>query len=113
MTRNPILPSGAQPAPDPSRQPPRPAPATGAPPVRPNSAQPAAVEAVRPPSDNVSLSDAARHLAAQASAGVLSGELQLSPERLKEVSQRVASGYYDRPEVVQETARRVSPELGL
>lgn len=113
MTRNPILPSGAHPAPDPSRLPPRTAPATGASPVRPNSAQPAAIEAVRPSSDNVSLSDAARHLASQASAGARAGELQLSTDRLKEVSRRVASGFYDRPEVVKETARRVAPDLGF
>ena len=113
MTRNPILPSGAQPAPDPSRQPPRTAPATGAPPVRPTNAQPPAVEPVRPASDKVSLSDAGRQLAAQAASGVRTGELQLSPDRLQEVSQRVSNGFYDRPEVVKETARRVAPDLGL
>jgi hypothetical protein len=111
VTRNPIQPSGANPAPDPSRLPPRTAPATGAPPVRPN-AQPAGPAPVPPASDKISLSAAARQLAAQAASGPQSGELQLSPERLKEVSQRVANGFYDRPDVVKETARRVAPDLG-
>jgi hypothetical protein len=71
------------------------------------------VEPVRPAGDKVSLSDAGRHLAAQAAAGASTGELQLSPARLREVAQRVASGFYDRPEVVQETARRVAPDLGV
>jgi hypothetical protein len=113
VTRNPILPSGAQPAPDPSRLPPRTAPATGVPPVRPTNGQPAAVEPVRPAGDNVSLSDAARQLAAQAASGARSGEPQLSADRLKEIGQRVANGFYDRPDVVAETARRVAPDLGL
>jgi hypothetical protein len=107
VTQNPILPSGAQPAPDPMRLPPRAVRDTGAPSVRPTD-PPAAHPAAAPvPTDSVSLSDGARLLVRRVEGGSPEGELQLSPERLHEVSKRVAEDGYDRPEVRREVARRI------
>lgn len=114
MTQNPILPSGAQPAPDPMRLPPRAIRDTGAPSVRPTD-PPAAPPAAAPvPQDSVSISDAARLLVRQVDGGLPEGEVQLSPERLHEVGKRVAEDHYDTPEVRRETARRiVALETGI
>ena len=35
----------------------------------------------------------------------------LPPERLKEIAKRVEEGFYDRPEIVEETARRVADDV--
>lgn len=68
-------------------------------------------EAPRPglnASDQVELSQAARDLSAarrQESASAL------SPERLKEITSRIAGGYYDRPEVNDRILERLAAEL--
>ena len=107
MTKNPILPSGAQPAPDPMRLPPRVVRDAGAPSVRPTDPPAATPPAAPVPTDSVSFSDAARLPVRRAEGGSPEGEPQLSPERLQEVSKRVAEDHYDRPEVRREVARRI------
>jgi len=58
------------------------------------------------PQDQVQLSAAVRDL--QARLGLEQIPVgELSPERLREVVARVAEGHYDRPEVVDELARRL------
>jgi len=54
-----------------------------------------------PRSDRVELSNEGRALAAD------EGESELNAARLLEVQNRIDEGFYDRPEVVEETARRI------
>ena len=60
--------------------------------------------------DQVELSEAAREL--QDRTGLAGPEPpSLEPERLREILQRVSSGYYDRPEVRDEVLRRLQGDL--
>jgi hypothetical protein len=71
----------------------------------------AAEPAPRPPgADQVELSDAARELLQRAGIEP-SGVSTLPRERMREVLQRIAQGFYDRPEVRDETLRRLSGDL--
>lgn len=54
-------------------------------------------------SDKVSISDAGRALAAQASGG--KGEL--TPERISEIRERILSGAYNSLEIVEQVARKM------
>jgi hypothetical protein len=58
--------------------------------------------------DRVEISEAARELSLRAAPD---GERALAPERLKEILGRLASGYYDRPEVQEVVARRALTDL--
>jgi len=88
-------------------------PANGATPSRTGAAQVTGTGAAdarvpardshQPPIDRVDLSEAAKALADREEARP-SGSL--SPERLRDVVTRLASGFYDRPEVRAEIARR-------
>jgi hypothetical protein len=81
-------------------------PTPPAPPAKPagETARPA------PAPDQVELSEAARQLAERL--GVEPGALAaLPPERLKHILERVAQGYYDRPEVRDQVARRLLGDL--
>jgi anti-sigma28 factor (negative regulator of flagellin synthesis) len=60
------------------------------------------------PADRVEVSAEARQLAARP-VGEAGGSLP--PARVREILARVASGYYDRPEVVAAVAGRVAREL--
>ena len=78
-------------------------------PVRPedhSAAKPAAA-----PQDSVQLSAAVRDLQARLGLEQIPVS-ELTPERLQEVLARVASGHYDRPEVIAELARRLASETG-
>lgn len=84
-----------------------------APPVGPASGQGGSA-------DRVELSDAARAQQAEASAHqaevdaarrALHARPGLGDERLAELQQRVADGYYDRPDVVDATAARLAGDL--
>jgi hypothetical protein len=59
-----------------------------------------------PRQDKVEVSDEARNLA-EAGQGRAVTQSSLSPDRLREIGERLASGFYDRPEVIEEVARRV------
>jgi hypothetical protein len=73
----------------------------------------APVAAPRPATpDRVELSDVARKLNELLGAEE-AGAPSLAPERLKKLLQRVAEGYYDRPEVREELLQRLASELGV
>jgi|WetSurMetagenome_2_1015567.scaffolds.fasta_scaffold1405418_1 hypothetical protein len=76
-------------------------------PVRPEDHS-AAKPADTPP-DSVQLSAAVRDLQARLGLEQIPVS-ELTPERLREVLSRVASGHYDRPEVIEELARRLASE---
>ena len=73
---------------------------------RPESRPPAGA----PGADRLELSPEARALDAALRAQNLSLS-QLPPERLRQVLERIASGHYDRPEVMQETVRQLAGEI--
>lgn len=82
----------------------------GSAPVRPDEKTPAAAPAGTP-QDSVQLSATVRELQERLGLeGIPSGTL--TPEHLKEIVARVASGHYDQPEVLDELARRLASELG-
>lgn len=54
-------------------------------------------------SDKVSISDAGRALAAQAS----EGKGELTPERISEIRERILSGAYNSLEIVEQVARKM------
>jgi hypothetical protein len=56
--------------------------------------------------DSVDVSSEAKALASESRVS----ESSLSAERLKEIGERLASGYYDRREVIEHVARRVAGE---
>ncbi len=58
--------------------------------------------------DSVNLSPDAKGLAKGSEGRAV--ESSLSPDRLKEIGQRLASGYYDRPEVIDQVAREVAQD---
>ncbi len=106
MAINRVNPSGITP-PDPSRVPPAQAGRSGG--------QVDGVEAVgrveqKPQAaDQLDLSAAARELASQEE--IPKGTL--SPERLREVSRRLAEDFYEEPSVREDVARRLHADLGL
>ena len=67
-------------------------------------------DAVR--ADSVDVSSAARELAGGREARA--AESSLPADRLREIGERLASGFYDSPEVVDQVARRVAadPDFG-
>jgi hypothetical protein len=88
----------------------RPGEVAPAPPIR-REDKPAATEG-QGPKDTVELSEAVRALQERLGieASALSG---LPPERLKLVLERLAQGFYDRPEVRDEVLRRLAGDLGI
>jgi hypothetical protein len=82
----------------------------GAAPVRPDekTAEPKPAGA---PNDSVQLSQAVRELQERLGLEAIPTGT-LSPERLKEIVARVSGGHYDRPEVLDELARKLASELG-
>jgi hypothetical protein len=70
--------------------------------VKPETAETAA--------DRVELSPAAKELRELAAANRPEANT-ISPERMKQVLQRIADGFYDRPEVIDEVARRLDTDL--
>jgi hypothetical protein len=78
-------------------------------PTRP-AGPPQAPAPAPPPADRVELSDAARDLAERL--GVDPAALSALPaERRQQILERLAQGYYDRPEVRDEVARRLLGDL--
>jgi hypothetical protein len=75
-----------------------------APEREPGAAAPGAASA-----DRLELSGEARELEAALRARNLS-LTQLAPERLREILDRIASGHYDRPEVIEATVRMLSSD---
>jgi len=61
-------------------------------------------------SDKVELSSAAQELGEIAAANRPESNT-LSPERMKEILGRIADGFYDKPEVIDEVAKRVDGDL--
>ncbi len=61
-------------------------------------------------SDKVELSSAAQQLRELAATNRLQSNT-LSPERMKQILGRIADGFYDSPEVIDELARRVETDL--
>ncbi len=83
----------------------------GAVPARPDEKSPETRPTATPAQDSVQLSQTVRELQERLGLEAIpSGTL--SPERLKEIVARVAGGHYDRPEVLEELARRLSADLG-
>lgn len=58
--------------------------------------------------DSVDVSSEAKALAEQTEARA--SESTLPKERLKEIGERLASGFYDQPEVIDQVARRVAKD---
>ena len=86
-------------------------PRTGAAPeARPVERDETAPAAEAPGIDRVELSPEARQLESALRAQNLS-LTQLAPERLRQVLDRIASGHYDRPEVIDQTVRQIASEL--
>jgi hypothetical protein len=56
--------------------------------------------------DSLDLSEAARNLAREIRGREV--HVGLPPERLREIVRRLASGFYDRPEIIEEVARRLA-----
>lgn len=84
--------------------------AAPAPPTR-KEEKPAATEGVGQ-KDTVELSEAVRAL--QERLGIEQSALsELPPERLKLVLERLAQGFYDRPEVRDEVLRQLAGDLGI
>ena len=71
--------------------------------------EPGAAESTKPRPDSVDLSSDARALAEQQE--VRNAKSSLPTDRLKEIGERLASGFYDQPEVIESVARRVSTDL--
>ena len=65
-----------------------------------------APEAEGPRTDSVRVSDEARALASQREARPT--DAAIAPERLREIGERLATGYYDQPGVIEELARRIA-----
>ena len=79
---------------------------------RPNRTEDAAPSAPSSPpggDDRVELSDAARELLATPRSSAAARSIQ--PERMRVVLARVASGYYDRPEVREQILARLEAHL--
>jgi hypothetical protein len=74
------------------------------------SAQSSSSNASDTVSDKVELSSAAQELRELAAANRPESNT-LSPERMKEILGRIADGFYDKPEVIDEVARRVETDL--
>jgi hypothetical protein len=88
-------------------------PQTGPGSLKENAGVPAARPEERPatqpagtPQDQVQLSAAVRDLQARLGLEQIPVS-EMSPERLREILARVASGHYDHPDVVDELARRL------
>ncbi len=82
----------------------------GAAPARPDEKAPEAKPA-SPSGDTVQLSAAVRELQERLGLeSIPSGTLD--PGRLKEILARIAGGHYDRPEALEELARRLASEIG-
>jgi anti-sigma28 factor (negative regulator of flagellin synthesis) len=60
--------------------------------------------------DSVDVSAEAKALAQQSEARAASS---IAPDRLKQIGERLASGFYDQPEVVDQVARRVAKDPDL
>ena len=98
MAIDPTKPSGIQPNLDAARlQRAKPVPAPEAP-------AKAAVESSAPAHDRVEVSAEARNLAGSTGTG---GTSSLSPERLKTILERLSTGFYDQPNVLDQVAQRV------
>ena len=67
-------------------------------------------ETSEPAADRVELSSVAQELR-QLAAADRPETNTLSPDRMKEILQRITDGFYDRPEVIDEVARRLEGEL--
>jgi hypothetical protein len=63
------------------------------------------------PEDSVQISSTAETLH-QASSDFQTSDADLSPERLKQVLNRISNGFYQRPEVRAEVARKLANSLG-
>jgi hypothetical protein len=86
--------------------------ATSAPaPASARSGDAAAPTAPRAGRDDVRISEQARELQQLDAGRGPSGEL--APDRLKELLGRVASGYYDSPQVRTEVVRKLAQELNV
>ncbi len=102
-----VHPSGSGPASGPG--PKRPRESTPAPAREPVGPGPAGSQSTA--GDAVEISGTARELLA-ASGAPVGSPLDLDPERAREVLARIASGFYDRPEVRARTLSRLAHELG-
>ena len=63
------------------------------------------------PEDSVQISSTAETLH-QASSDFQSSDADLSPERLQQVLNRISNGFYQRPEVRAEVARKIAQAFG-
>ncbi len=73
--------------------------------------EPGAADSTRPRADSVDLSADARALSEQQE--VRSAKSSLPTDRLKEIGERLATGFYDQPEVIESVARRISADPGF
>lgn len=64
-----------------------------------------------PPGDSVELSSASLGMAQQTETAREIPQGELPAERVQTILRRLADGFYDRPEVRDELARRVHPDL--
>jgi hypothetical protein len=60
--------------------------------------------------DAIEISDAAREISASFDSSDI-GELGLTPERQREILDRIADGFYQRPDVREEVLRRLAVDL--
>lgn len=73
--------------------------------ARQQQAEAAAEADNEPRNDSADLSSTARALARDTEARP--PEAKIDPARLQEIGERLASGYYDRPEVIEQVAERL------
>ncbi|MDM7915026.1 MAG: hypothetical protein ACE15D_10795 [Candidatus Eisenbacteria bacterium] len=66
-----------------------------------------------PPADDLQISPMARELQEILRSDSANETAELSPEKFREVLDRIRSGYYDRPEVREEILQKLAGELGI
>jgi hypothetical protein len=66
----------------------------------------------KPPGDNIEISGAARQLSGATRAGKSTAQ-ELPPERMREILDRIASGFYEDADVRRELLGQIAAELGL
>lgn len=80
------------------------------PPARPSADTPPPLE--RDPKDAIEISPAAREIQGTM-AHPDSSEIDLPPERLREILDRIRQGFYEQPEVRDALLRRLAQDLGV
>jgi hypothetical protein len=82
-------------------------------PVREEDGRPRPATRPTPPLDDLQISPIARHLQEILQSDSADEAADLSPERFREILDRIRNGYYDQPEIRKEILGKLAGELGI